>query len=143
MAIMHPKTFPHDRKRKPKLLGEKLAFDALHAGLGDSWSVFYDRPVAGTQRRVDFIAIDPAHGAIAIEVKGGTVHAACGGLRELIGRSGMHKRTNPFGQLKMAFARVCDAVHYRIASTPLRLMMCSIARAGPDGRLAPRSSCER
>jgi sulfite dehydrogenase (cytochrome) subunit A len=51
MAIMFPKVFPHDLKVKPKLAGEKIAFEALDAGLDESWSVFFDRPVAGTQRR--------------------------------------------------------------------------------------------
>ena len=45
MAIMFPKAFPHDLKVKPRLAGEKIAFETLAAGLEASWSVFYDRPV--------------------------------------------------------------------------------------------------
>ena len=36
----------------------------------------------------------------------------------------------------------CNDVQ-RIASMPLRLMTSSNASAGPDGRFAPRSSCDR
>ena len=74
MAHMFPLEFPHDLKAKPKLLGETVVYDALRASLGDMWSVFYDRPVRGTMRRADFIAINPDRGAVAIEVKGGLVH---------------------------------------------------------------------
>jgi hypothetical protein len=42
MAVMFPSVFPHELGAKPKRLGEKLAFAALRAGLGESWSVFYD-----------------------------------------------------------------------------------------------------
>ena len=70
MAVMFPSVFPHELGAKPKRLGEKLALDALRAGLGESWSVFYDRGLRGTMRRVDFVAIDLERGAMAIEVKG-------------------------------------------------------------------------
>jgi len=92
MAFMFPAEFPHDLSIKPKLRGEKLVYDALRAGLDDTWCVFYDRPVQGTMRRVDFVAIDPARGALAIEVKGGLVHAKDGAFRQVIAASGQRKR---------------------------------------------------
>jgi hypothetical protein len=120
---MFPRDFPHDLNVKPKLLGEKIAFETLEAGLGASWSVFYDRQVPGTQRRVDFVAIDPGHGAVAIEVKGGSVHASRGAFRQVIASSGMRKRINPFGQLKMAFARVCDAAGVDVLQLPVHFVI--------------------
>jgi len=116
---MLPAEFPHDLSIKPKLLGEKLVYDALRAGLDDTWCVFYDRPVHGTMRRVDFIAIDPARGAMAIEVKGGLVHAKDGAFRQVIAASGLRKRINPFGQVKMGFTRVCDAVGVDVLTVPV------------------------
>jgi Nuclease-related domain len=121
MAIMFPKVFPHDLNVKPKLAGEKIAFEA--AGLDESWSVFYDRPVASTQRRVDFVAINPARGVVAIEVKGGLVHARRGAFRQLITQSGVRKRINPFGQVKLAFARVCDAAGVDILKLSMQFVM--------------------
>jgi hypothetical protein len=120
---MVPSEFPHDLIAKPKLLGEKLVYDGLGAGLGDTWSVFYDRPVRATSRRVDFIAINAARGAIAIEVKGGLVHARRGAFRQLIAASGQRKRINPFGQVKMAFARVCDAAGVDAPAVPVEFVI--------------------
>jgi hypothetical protein len=120
---MFPKVFPHELKVKPKLLGEQIVFQTLEAGLGASWSVFYDRQVRGTQRRVDFVAIDPAHGAVAIEVKGGSVHATRGAFRQVIAPSGMRKRINPFGQLKMGFARLCDAAGVEVLQLPAHFVI--------------------
>jgi Nuclease-related domain len=114
-----PAEFPHNLRAKPKLLGEKLVYDALRTGLDDTWSVFYDRPVHGAPRRVDFVAINPERGAEAIEVKGGLVHASRGAFRQLITQSGQRKRIDPFGQLKMAFARVCDASGVDVTSLPV------------------------
>jgi hypothetical protein len=107
MALMVPVQFPHDVKAMPKLLGEGVVYDALRAGLDDSWWVFHDRPVRGTPRRVDFIAINRERGVVAIEVKGGLVHASRGVFRQVIAQSGQRKRIDPFGQLKLGFARVC------------------------------------
>jgi Nuclease-related domain len=118
---MLPPIFPHDLGAKPKLLGERMVYDALRDGLNDMWSVFYDRPVRGTLRRVDFIAIDPGRGAVAIEVKGGLVHASRGAFRQLIAASGRREQINPFGQLKMAFARVCDVAGIDVLAVPLHL----------------------
>jgi hypothetical protein len=123
MAVMFPPSFPHELKKKPKLLGEHLVYDALQAGLGALWSVFYDRAVRGTPRRVDFIAIEPARGAIAIEVKGGLVHASRGAFRQVIARSGRRKRINPFGQLKLAFARLCDAAGVDALAVPVEFVI--------------------
>jgi hypothetical protein len=109
MALIFPPEFPHDLTAKPKLFGEKLVYEALDAALDGEWLVFYDCQVRGTMRRVDFIVINPARGVAAIEVKGGLVHASDGAFRQLITQSGQRKRIDPFGQLKMAFARVCDA----------------------------------
>jgi nuclease-like protein len=123
MAIMFPRQFPYDLRLKPKFAGETLAFDVLKAELGDGWSVFYDRPVPGTRRRVDFLAVEPGYGVIAIEVKGGTVHAARGAFRQVIAPSGLRKRIDPFGQLKMAFARVCDGAQINALSLPVHLVI--------------------
>lgn len=99
---MLPAIFPHDLRKKPQLQGEADVFAALQAGLGDDWFVFYDRPVKGTRRRVDFLCIAPARGVLAIEVKGGMVHAARGWFRQLINKgTGQRKRIDPFGQLKL------------------------------------------
>jgi Nuclease-related domain len=123
MAVMYPAEFPHDLDAKPRLAGEKLVYDALRSGLGAMWSVFYDRPVQGTPRRVDFVAIDPVRGAVAIEVKGGLVHASRGAFRQLITPSGLRKRINPFGQLKMAFARVCDVAGVDVLALPVHFVI--------------------
>jgi nuclease-like protein len=120
---MFPAAFPHDLRAKPRLVGEKLVYDALRAGLDDAWSVFYDRPVRGTPRRVDFVAIDPARGVVAIEVKGGLVHASRGAFRQLITQSGQRKRIDPFGQLKMGFARVCDAAGVDMTGLPVHFVI--------------------
>jgi hypothetical protein len=116
---MYPPAFPHDLRPKRRLVGEKLVYDALRDGLDDNWSVFYDRTVQGTMRRVDFVAIDPQRGVMAIEVKGGLVHASRGAFRQLITQSGQRKRIDPFGQLKMAFARVCDAAGVDVLALPV------------------------
>ena len=42
--------------------------------------------------------------------------------------------------LVYVFLFAASIVHQRMASMPLRLMMFSIASAGPVGRFAPRSS---
>src|SRR3981081_4650891 len=72
----------------------------------------------GTMRRVDFLALHPERGAVAIEVKGGLVHASRGAFRQLIAPTGLRKRIDPFGQLKMAFARVCDAAGIDMLGVP-------------------------
>jgi len=95
----------------------------VSSGLNETWSVFYDRPVRGTPRRVDFVAIDPVRGAIAIEVKGGLVHAWRGAFRQLIAPTGLRKRIDPFGQLKMAFARVGDAAGVDVSKLPVHFLM--------------------
>ena len=110
-------------RAKPKLAGEKLVFEALRAGMSEAWSVFYDRPVQGTMRRVDFVAINPERGVVAIEVKGGLVHASRGAFRQLITRSGQRKRIDPFGQLKMAFARLGDAAGVDVLGVPAHFVI--------------------
>lgn len=121
MAQMLPPKFPHGLGEKPKLLGERMVYEVLRDGLSDMWSGFYDRAVRGTLRRVDFIAINPQRGVVAIEVKGGWVHASRGAFRQLIAASGRRKQINPFGQLKMALARVCDAAGVDVLAIPLHL----------------------
>jgi hypothetical protein len=83
-----------------------MVFDALAAALQNEeadagqWQVFYNRPIPGSMRRIDFIVACPGRGLIAIEVKGGMVHDKRGAFRQLISSSGQRKRIDPFGQLK-------------------------------------------
>jgi hypothetical protein len=74
-------------------------------------------------RRVDFVAIDPARGALAIEVKGGLVHASRGAFRQLIAPTGLRKRIDAFGQLKMGFARVGDAAGVDVTAVPVHFVI--------------------
>jgi len=121
MALMHPRVFPHDLRKKPKLEGEALVFAALASALGNDWWVFYDRPVPGTRRRVDFVVVNPDRGVVAIEVKGGLVHAHRGWFRQLVRRPGQRKRIDPFGQLKLGFAGICRAAGVAVGSVPVHL----------------------
>lgn len=118
MALMIPSEFPHDVRRKPRLRGELAAFAALAKSLPD-WLVFYDRAVVGTRRRVDFLGLCIARGVLAIEVKGGLVHDVGGGFGQLVTASGLRKRINPFGQVKMALARIGDAVGIDVSTAPV------------------------
>lgn len=121
MARMHPAAFPHDLTAKPKLEGEMLVYRALESGLGDAWTVFYDRPIAGTRRRVDFLCLSPTRGVLAIEVKGGMVHAARGWFRQLIQRPGIRKRIDPFGQVKAGVREALAALGAGDVALPLHL----------------------
>lgn len=121
MARMHPAVFPHDLTAKPKLEGEALVYWALEIGLGDDWTVFYDRPIAGTRRRVDILCFSPARGVLAIEIKGGMVHAARGWFRQLIRRPGIRKRIDPFGQLKAGVREALAALGAGDVALPLHL----------------------
>lgn len=100
MALMVPPVFPHDLTQKRKLVGEALVFTALRTSLDDAWCVFYDRPIRGSRRRIDFLGVHSGRGVLAIEVKGGMVHDKRGAFRQRIGKSGQPKKIDPFGQLK-------------------------------------------
>lgn len=57
---------------------ERRAFDALRTGLSDAFTVRYDVAWVGrgqhegAQGQCDFLVLHPAHGALVVEVKGGT-----------------------------------------------------------------------
>ncbi len=102
MACLLPPSFPHDLTSKPRLSGEADVYAALQTGLDDTWAVFYDTSIKGSRRRIDFVAVDVRRGLLAIEVKGGMVHAARGWFRQQISRTGQRKKIDPFGQLKAA-----------------------------------------
>ena len=116
MAIMLPRMFPHDLRKKPQLVGEADVFYALQ-GLDDDWAVFYDQPVKGSRRRVDFLCLNRMRGVVAIEVKGGQVHAFRGWFRQKIKVTGQRKRVDPFGQVKRGVRDVlvaCDVSPERL-----------------------------
>lgn len=50
---------------------------------------------------------------------GALVHGSRGAFRQVIAPSGRRKRINPFGQLKLAFARVCDAAGVDALAVPV------------------------
>src|ERR1700677_399507 len=103
---IYPPAFPHDLKAKPRLLGESLVYEVLQTALADAWSIFYDWPVCGTRRRIDFLCIDPGRGVAAFEVKGGTVHKRRANFVQQIRKDGIRKKILPFGQLKLGVAEV-------------------------------------
>lgn len=119
MARMHPAVFPHDLRRRPRRAGEALVYGALAAALSDEWAVFYDRRVMGTRRRIDFLCLHPARGVLAIEVKGGMVHARRGAFRQVISANGQRKRIDPFGQLNRAVGDVWAAAGLLPDALPL------------------------
>jgi hypothetical protein len=98
---------------------------------------------------VDFVAIDPARGAIAIEVKGGLVHATRGVFRQVIAASGQRKGIDPFGQLKFGFARVCDAAGVDVLTLPVHWVIWfpHMAQSAFTWKRSPhiwtREACER
>jgi hypothetical protein len=67
--------------------------------------------------------IDPDRGAVAIEVKGSLVHESRGALRELIAPSGLRKRIDAFGQLKIPFAGVGDAAGVDVTAVAESLVL--------------------
>lgn len=123
MAKMFPPQFPHDLSKKPKLLGEKLVYDALRKALDDSWLVFYDRSVKGTRRRVDFLCINQARGVVAIEVKGGLVHNWRGRFKQVVRRDGTRKVVTPFDQAKQALGEVLTCCDVDVAALPRHVVI--------------------
>lgn len=115
MALMLPGTFPHDLTKKPKLKGEADVYCALRAALDVEWTVFYDQPIPGSRRRVDFLAANPRRGLLAVEVKGGMVHDKRGTFRQLVSKSGQRKKIDPFGQLKRAVGDLLTAAGVEVA----------------------------
>lgn len=148
MALLHPKSFPHDLTKKPKLNGEALVFAALASALDDKWGVFYDRPIAGSRRRVDFIAANPDRGLFAIEVKGGLVHDKRGAFRQLISKSGQRKRIAPFDQLKLGLRDLFAAAGIADNAVPVRMAVWfpEMGQAGlrwqPSPHILTRASLE-
>ena len=119
MALMVPSAFPHDLARKPRLEGEALVYAALQAALDAQWWVFYDRPIAGSRRRVDFIAANPDRGILAVEVKGGLVHDKRGSFRQLVSRAPVRrKRIDPFAQLRLGFRDLLAAAGVEAWAVP-------------------------
>ena len=106
IARMVPAVFPHDLARHPELAGEAKVYVALEAALDDRWRVFYNRTVKGARRRIDFLLIEPTRGLVALEVKGGMVHAFRGSFRQVLHgpgtRPGQRKRVQPFAQTRKA-----------------------------------------
>ena len=123
MAMMFPPEFPHDLQKKPKLVGEKLVYDALRNALDNMWSVFYDWPVKGTRRRVDFLCIGQGRGVIAIEVKGGLVHHSRARFRQLVARPGVRKVVTPFDQAKKALDAVLACCDAEAAALPCHIVV--------------------
>lgn len=121
MAIMHPRIFPHDLLRGGMRAGEAAVFAALQNGLSDDWQVFYDRSIPGSRRRLDFVAADPVRGIIAIEVKGGLVHAARGWFRQRIRPSGQRKTIDPFAQVRFGAEALCTAAGVAVGRLPLHM----------------------
>ena len=121
MAAMLPRMFPHDLRKKPQLAGEADVFYALQA-LDDDWAVFYDRPVKGSRRRVDFLCLNPYRGAVAIEVKGGQVHAFRGWFRQKLKTH--RKRIDPFGQVKLGVRDVLSAAGVSPERLPVAFVIC-------------------
>lgn len=131
---MFPAEFPHDLRAKCKLVGEKLVYDALRAGLDDTWSVFYNRPVHGTMRRVDFVAIDPARAAVAIEVKGGLVHASRGVF------SGPRRRHQIRSRYRGSTLSPCRAQSASVGSPPFDFRCAALTARRNRGHLEKRSA---
>jgi len=149
MALMFPASFPPDRIADPKRRGEAAVFDALQAALDDTWKVFYDRRVPGSRRAIDFIAIKPGHTMLALEVKGGLVHAGRRGFRQLVNKNGQRIATDPYGQTKKALAALAAAAHIDLAQMPVHIaaffpMMsaCAYPWAGTGPHIFTREDLE-
>lgn len=121
MAVLYPPAFPHDLAQRPARAGEKVVYDALARALDDDWSVFYDRRVKGSNRPIDFIVLHPERGLVAIEVKGGMVHAMRGKFRQALPSTTYRKAVLPFAQLKKAIAALFAATGVTADEVPCHL----------------------
>lgn len=119
MAVMYPRTFPHNLTKRPKLRGEALVYAALQETCDDDWSVFYDYPIIGSRRRIDFVVVNRNRGVLAIEVKGGMVHDKRGTFRQLLSKAGRRKRVDPFGQLRFGLDDLFRAAGIPQGSLPV------------------------
>lgn len=110
-ARIFPAKFPYGLKRRPDLRGEHLVYQAIVASLPESWTAYYNSLPAGSRRKIDFCILAPGRGLIAIEVKGGLVHAGRGHLRQSTRTkaSKLGKRIEPFRQVKRALADLWEA----------------------------------
>lgn len=140
MALLVPPLFPFPPERHPELAGERLVFDALAAALDDRWLVLHNQTVPGVRRRIDFLIIEPARGVVALEVKGGLVHACRGSFRQTVKgrgtRPGQRKRIDPFAQTGAALDALLAATGIARARLAVHVaavfpQMC--ARAFPWG----------
>ena len=123
MAVMLPRLFPHDLRKKPQRVGEADVFHALRSGLSDDWLVLYDRSIPQSRRRIDFLCLNERRGVLAIEVKGGQVHAFRGWFRQRIRPSGLRKRIDPFGQLKLGVRAALAAAALSPEALPVALVI--------------------
>lgn len=80
MATMWPRLLPAAIRAESRRASEVRVYDALAAQMGPAWSVFYSRPWLGETAtgaeidgESDFIVAHPNHGALFIEVKGGSI----------------------------------------------------------------------
>lgn len=79
-ARMWPAVLPRQIRENSLRSAEVKVYDLLSEKLGAGWTVFYSRPWLGLtpsgeekDGECDFVVMHPAHGYIAIEVKGGGI----------------------------------------------------------------------
>ncbi len=108
----YPARFPHDLTQRPERAGEASVYRALAKALPADCTIFYDRTVKGARRRIDFLVLIPDCGLIAIEVKGGLVHAGPGAFRQathsMQGQRSHSKRIEPFRQVTLALGQLWE-----------------------------------
>lgn len=80
MALIWPRTIPHDVLQNPLRAAEIAVYDALRKALDDTWWVFYSSPWLGVTAtgaekdgEADFIIANARRGVLFVEVKGGAV----------------------------------------------------------------------
>jgi hypothetical protein len=106
-ARMWPAILPRQIRENSLRAAEVKVYDLLSEKLGAGWTVFYSRPWLGMtpsgeekDGECDFVVMHPAHGYIAIEVKGGGIsHDPKTNSWLSRDRDGIrHKIKNPIGQ---------------------------------------------
>lgn len=104
---MWPAILPRQIRENSLRAAEVKVYDLLSAKLGAGWTVFYSRPWLGLtpsgeekDGECDFVVMHPAHGYMAIEVKGGGIsHDPKTDIWLSRDRDGIrHKIKNPIGQ---------------------------------------------
>lgn len=80
MATMWPRLLPAAIRGESRRAAEIRVYDTLSAQLGSAWTVFYSRPWLGETSsgaeidgESDFVVAHADHGALFIEVKGGSI----------------------------------------------------------------------